>query len=173
MIGRSSSRRLFHAGLATTALLTLIGCASPRAVMPLGPRATEWVGPDRTVKTGWSGNDKADPLRRGRLDERDPLRRAITEALMKKGVTLVESNQTTVFHIMSYILQRDMEWYERHPWISADFMGIRKEYIGDNQRCYVTFGSDDIVSITIKYDWGGDNIDYDVLYNCIDFAFGR
>lgn len=158
----SSITALFRAGLAVAVLLVLTGCAQEREVMPLGPRTAKWLGPERKILMAWGG-----------VHEGDPLQVAIRGILMKKGLTPVDSDWPLHFTVVAAKESRARADFERSPWRTADFVGRKREFIGDDQRCFilVSDSTDRITSVSIHYQWNGENLDIDVLTDCINFGF--
>lgn len=153
---------LLRTGIAVAALLVLGGCAQEREVMPLGPRTAKWLGPERKVLMAWGG-----------VSEGDPLQVAIRGILKKKGLTPVDSDWPLHFTVVSSYADRKRADFERSPWKTADFVGKKSEFIGDDQRCSIMVhgSADRIASVSIDYEWNGRNLDLDVLTDCINFGF--
>lgn len=164
MIGLRLFRCLSRTCLATAVLLTLMGCTGEREVTPLGPRTAQWLGPERKVLMAWGG-----------VREGDPLQVAIRGILIKKGLTPVDSDWPLHFTIISSYADRRRADFERNPWRTYDFAGYKKEFIGENQCCFVKISASEtsLASISIHYEWDERWLDVDVLTDCVNFGFER
>jgi hypothetical protein len=162
MIFKSSMFAVLRIGVVATALLVFGGCAQEREVTPLGPRTAQWLGPERKVLMAWGG-----------VREGDPLQVAVRDILTKKGLTPVDSDWPLHFTVVASKDNRTRADFERSPWRTADFVGRKREFIGDDQRCFILVNgsADRIASISIDYQWNYKDLNLDILTDCINFGF--